>query len=154
MGLSITVSTMISWFSGSHEARNRAHAGVGFWAGPSAVNSAIASEARDDRVAALRVEISGGVLPFISACAPHSGLECEVRQDSRAELQSRLRATTAHSATYILGDFNALLLRVGPGAGQCHRAARVRCSTKGRYYRPCQKSGAHDVKQAVAGGNM
>ena len=95
------------FFSGSLDVQNRTYAGVGFLVGPSVVNSVIAFKACDDRIATLRVKISGGVLTFISAYAPHSGLEYEVRQDFHTKLQSTIRATTTHSATYILGDLNA-----------------------------------------------
>ena len=52
---------------------------------------------------------------MITAYAPQSGLDYEKRQAFHYELQDLIRATTAHSTTMAFGDFNAQLLRRGPG---------------------------------------
>ena len=71
--------------------------------------------ATNDRLASLKVKIPGGTLTLISAYAPHSGYEFDSRQRFFQELSATIRPATHHSASIIMGDFNAKLGMVMPG---------------------------------------
>eukprot|EP00959_Pyramimonas_sp_CCMP1952_P436383 9138010-Pyramimonas_sp.AAC.1 len=93
----------------------RARAGVGFAVNPNILAAAVAFKACSDRLAALGVQIKGGVLILVGAYAPRSGRDCEPRHSVHCELPRVFHAITAHGTILIFDDSNAKLLQQGAG---------------------------------------
>jgi len=68
-----------------------------------------------ERLASIRIRVSGGVVVFITAYAPHSGRSCEERRDFYENLSAFYEAERSHGPCFILGDMNARLHTVRLG---------------------------------------
>ena len=96
--------------SGGGVASNgRSYAGVGFVVSPLAAKSIIGFRLVSERLAKLRLKANGGVLNLVSAYAPHSGHDYEIRKEFFNGLVSVWKAATRHECTLALGDLNAKL---------------------------------------------
>ena len=65
----------------------RERAGVGFVIAPSVKHAVMGFVQHNNRMASARLRVAGGSVSLISAYAPHSGLEYELRQDLYTKLQ-------------------------------------------------------------------
>ena len=101
--------------SGALEESERSYAGVGFLVAPWAINSIISFRGIIDRLASLRIKQFGGALTILSAYAPHNGHTLEDKHAFFAILPSNTRIKNKHSSTFVFGDLNAQLGRVGVG---------------------------------------
>ena len=93
----------------------RSFAGVGFIVSPRVLSAVVCFKSVSDRLAILRVKVSGGMLNFVSAYAPQSALPFEQRFNFFSDLAKAVPPATTHSSTLVMGDFNARLGGVGPG---------------------------------------
>ena len=97
------------------EESERSYGGVGFLVAPWAIKSIISFRGISDRLASLRIKQFGGVLTILSAYAPHNGHSLEDRHAFFATLSENTRIKNKHSSTFVFGDLNAQLGRVGVG---------------------------------------
>ena len=103
------------FLSGATSGDARSYAGVGFAVAPWAANAIVSFKAISDRVASLRVKVTGGILTLITVYIPHDGHSLDERQAAFADLSKATGTRTSHTSTLILGDFNAQLGDTEPG---------------------------------------
>ena len=92
----------------------RSYTGVGFIVAPWAVASVRSFQLINDRLASLKLCVSGGKLNILSAYAPHSGHSYESRKEFFDQLVLAWKPMSAHSSTIALGDLNAKLFHRTP----------------------------------------
>ena len=85
----------------------REYAGVGFVVAPWAKHAITSFTQYNSRMAGIRLKVKGGAASFISAYAPQSGLDFEVRHRFFSDLQAFTQRMKVHGPTFTLGDFNA-----------------------------------------------
>ena len=93
----------------------QSYAGVGFMVAPWAMRAVVSFRAINERLAALRVKVSGGVLNIVTAYAPHDGHDFESRHAFFTNLADNTRRRGYFEETIVLGDFNAQLGYSGEG---------------------------------------
>ena len=101
------------FLSGAAKDGPRSYAGVGFMVAPWAIKSVFSFKAVNERIASLRVKVTGGVVNVLSVYAPHDGHEFEKRHHFFAELSENTRQHKSHETTLVYGDFNTQLRYVG-----------------------------------------
>ena len=89
----------------------REYAGVGFLVAPWLQAAVVGYTQFSNRLASIKIRISGGQAVFISAYAPHGGYPFAERQAFYDELERFALLQKPHGPTVILGDFNARLHR-------------------------------------------
>ncbi len=100
---------------GTGHAGSKLYSGVGLVIAPWAVKAVIGSKLINNRLAVLRLKVSGGMLNVVSAYAPHSGYPCEIRKAFFDNFGTAWPRPTAHTDTVAFGDFNAKLFGQLPG---------------------------------------
>ena len=103
--------------SGNNDESERSYAGVGFIVAPWAKSSIVAFKSISDRIASLRVKVTGGMLTILSAYAPHEGdkYPFEVRHDFFSLLSKHTRRHNQNTVTMVCGDFNTQMRYVKAG---------------------------------------
>ena len=96
--------TFLSWNCGSNE---RSYAGVGFMVAPWAHQAVVCFNAISDRLACLRLKVSGGVLNLLSVYAPHDGIDFNIRHQFFSTLSEHTRVQHEHETSLVLADFNS-----------------------------------------------
>ena len=91
------------------------YSGVGFMIAPSAVHSVISFKLLGDRLATIRIKVSGGILNIMSAYAPHAGKAYEERKSLFDSVAKAWTPYGNHNCTIALGDFNTRLGERLPG---------------------------------------
>ena len=103
------------FLSGAGENVSRSYAGVGFIVAPWAIAAVVSFKAISDRLANLRVKVTGGVLNLVTAYAPHDGYDFNIRHDFFSTLCQHTRSKHLHETSMVLGDLNAQFGYVGHG---------------------------------------
>ena len=85
----------------------REHAGVGFIVAPWVKASLVGFLQMSNRLACLKLRVSGGQIAILSAYAPHSGHPHDERQYFHQELGQLYGRTSVNGMKLILGDLNA-----------------------------------------------
>ena len=94
------------FLSGACRDGPRSYAGVGFLVVPWVIKSIISFKAISDRIASLKVKVSGGILNFLSVYSPHDGYTFDARHHFYSDLSANTRKHHAHETTLVFGDFN------------------------------------------------
>ena len=89
----------------------RVYTGVGFIVAPKVRRSVIGFNQRSDRLARLKLRVSGGKCVFIAAYAPHGKRPHDERQQFYSDLSSFYAASATHGACVVAGDLNARIHR-------------------------------------------
>ena len=87
----------------------REYAGVGFLVAPAARQHIITFKEHTNRIASLKIRVSGGQLCLISAYAPHGGLDFALRWSFFDVLSDFVRDSHCHGPT--MGDLNSRIHR-------------------------------------------
>ena len=74
-----------------------------------AIKSIISFKAISDRIASLKVKVSGGILNLLSVYSPHDGYTFDARHHFYSDLSANTRKHHAHETTLVFGDFNTQL---------------------------------------------
>ena len=93
----------------------REDAGVGFLVAPAARPYIITFKERTNRMASLKIRVTGGQLCLISAYAPHGGLDFALRWSFFDVLSDFNRDCHCYGSTIVLGDLNSRIHRQCPG---------------------------------------
>ena len=94
---------------------DREFAGVGFIIAPWMVDSIVGFLQFSNRLACLKLRVTGGVVGIISAYAPHSGYPFDIRQQFFEQLGSMYEKTSVNKGKVVLGDLNCRIHRQLPG---------------------------------------
>ena len=90
-------------------------AGVGFIMSPSMRRSIIGFCQLSERLASVKLRVTGGKAVLFSAYAPHSGKPFGERQTFYQHVAEAYSATSSHGPKLLFGDWNARLYRRMPG---------------------------------------
>ena len=101
--------------SGATSGEARTFAGVGFFVAPWAAGSIVSFKAVSERVASLRVKVTGGILTILNVYVPHDRHALDERHAVFADLSKEMKVKRQHCSTIVAGDFNAQLGSVHPG---------------------------------------
>eukprot|EP00959_Pyramimonas_sp_CCMP1952_P001620 33335-Pyramimonas_sp.AAC.1 len=82
---------------------------------PNAVHSVVCFKLSGDRLATLKIKVSGGILNLMSVYAPHAGKDYEIRKNLYDNVAKAWAHHGKHNITIALGDFNARLGEQLPG---------------------------------------
>ena len=105
----------LTFLSGGTFTGTRLFSGVGFIVAPWAKTSIISFKGIADRLACLRVKVSGGVLNVYSAYAPHDGIDFNIRHEFFTLLGENTRRHHNHETSVVCGDLNAQFGNVKEG---------------------------------------
>ena len=94
--------------SGS-EGASPSYAGVGFLVAPHLRRSVVGLLQFSDRLASLRVRVSGGQACFVTAYAPTNQKDFETRHAFYTQAHDFIQSQRVHGPTFAVGDFNARL---------------------------------------------
>lgn len=72
-------------------------------------------KATNERIASLRVKVTGGVLNVFAVYAPHDGRDFDSLHTFFSNLSENMKSRSSHEEIIALGDFNAQLGYVGAG---------------------------------------
>ena len=92
---------------------------MGFIIAPNVWHAIVGFMQSSNRLACLKLRVSGGQVAIISAYAPHSGHSFDSRQLFFEQLGTMIDKTSANGMKVVMGDMNARLLSQLPGEEDC-----------------------------------
>ena len=87
------------FLSGAGEDVSKSYAGVGFIVAPWAIKAVVQFSVISDRLANLRVKVTGGVLNLLTMYAPHDGYTFDIRHSFFSTLCQHTRSKHLHETT-------------------------------------------------------
>ena len=93
--------------SGSGDSSRRSWSGVGFMVPPWCVSKVHGFLQYSDRMASLKLKVTGGKAGIITGFAPHNLRPYDERRDFYDSLAKLWKRTSVNGRKYLFGDFNA-----------------------------------------------
>ena len=89
------------FLSGATSGEARTFAGVGFIVAPWAAGSIVSFKAVSERVASLRVKVTGGILTILNVYVPHDRHALDERHAVFADLSKEMKVKRQHCSTIV-----------------------------------------------------